>query len=90
MEVEIFSKYRTEVFMFNLESLEQLADKLSQLLPPSCKDFKEDLKQNFKLILQANFAKMHLVTREEFDQQTALLQKAREQLQVLEEQIKKA
>lgn len=76
--------------MFSLESLEQLADKLSQVLPPSLKDFKEDLKQNFKCILQANFAKMHLVTREEFDQQTALLQKAREQLQALEEQIKKS
>ena len=76
--------------MLNLESLEQLADKLSQVLPASLKDIKEDVKQNFKLILQTNFAKMHLVTREEFDQQTALLQKARAQLKALEAKLSKS
>lgn len=76
--------------MLNLESLEQLADKLSQVLPPSLADIKEDLKQNFKLILQANFAKLNLVTREEFDQQTALLHKACAQLKALEEKFLKS
>ena len=42
---------------------------------------------NFKLILQTSFAKMNLVTREEFDNQTALLKKAQEKLLVLEKKI---
>jgi BMFP domain-containing protein YqiC len=73
--------------MINLELLDELASKLSKVLPPSLKETKEDLKQNFKLILQASFTKMNLVTREEFDKQTALLQKAREKLTVLEAKI---
>ena len=73
--------------MINLELLDELANKLSKVLPPSLKETKEDLKQNFKLILQASFTKMNLVTREEFDKQTALLQKAREKLNLLEAKI---
>lgn len=73
--------------MINLEALNELANKLSQTLPTSLKDDKENLKENFKMILQASFAKLDLVTREEFDKQTALLAKAREKLNQLEKQM---
>lgn len=73
--------------MFNLEALDDLAHKLSQILPPSFKETKKDLEENFKIILQAGFKKMNLVTREEFDKQTALLQKAQEKLKQLEKHL---
>ncbi|MCD6047657.1 MAG: hypothetical protein K0S08_1304 [Gammaproteobacteria bacterium] len=73
--------------MINLDSLDNLAHKLSQALPPSLKETKKDIEENFKVILQATFAKMNLVTREEFDRQTALLEKAREKLAALEKKL---
>lgn len=73
--------------MLNLQSLDELANKLSQSLPPSLKEAKDDMKENFKVILQSGFAKMNLVTREEFDKQTALLRKAQEKLTLLEQRL---
>ncbi len=73
--------------MFNLDTLDDLAHKLSQALPPSLKEAKKDVEENFKIILQAGFSKMNLVTREEFDKQTALLHQARKKLAELEQRL---
>ena len=73
--------------MLPLDKLDDMANKLSQALPDSLKEMKTDLSHNFKAILQASFAKMNLVSREEFDKQTALLQKAREKLTALEAKV---
>ena len=75
--------------MMNFDTLDELANKLSNALPASLKEAKNDLKENFKVILQATLAKMNLVTREEFDKQTALLRKAQEKLTALEKKISK-
>ena len=73
--------------MPDLESLDALANKLSEVLPLSLCDAKDDLKENFRAILQASFQKLNLVTREEFDVQTALLEKARHKLVDLEARL---
>ena len=73
--------------MLNLDTLEQLATKLSNAVPGGAETFKTDLKDNFSAILQASFAKLNLVTRDEFDRQTQLLAKARGRLNELEEKI---
>lgn len=46
-----------------------------------------DLEQNLKPLLQSAFAKLDLVTREEFDVQTQVLQRTREQLTQLETRL---
>jgi ubiquinone biosynthesis accessory factor UbiK len=43
-----------------------------------------DLEKNLRALLQSAFAKLDLVTREEFDVQTQVLFRAREQLAALE------
>jgi len=48
---------------------------------------KKELEKNVKAALNATFARMDLVTREEFDVQTALLGKTRELLQSLEVKV---
>ncbi len=73
--------------MINRDALNDLANKLTDALPSSLKEMHTDLVQNFKTILEASFAKMNLVTREEFDKQTAILHKAREKLDQLEAQL---
>lgn len=46
-----------------------------------------DLEKNLKPLLQSVFAKLDLVTREEFDVQTQVLQRARAQLTQLEQRL---
>ena len=48
----------------------------------------QELDKNLQSVLQEVFAKMELVTREEFDRQAQLLGEARMKLQMLEKQLK--
>ncbi|MFO1391682.1 MAG: accessory factor UbiK family protein [Agitococcus sp.] len=47
----------------------------------------QELDKNLQAVLQEVFAKMELVTREEFDRQAQLLGEARMKLQALEKQL---
>jgi BMFP domain-containing protein YqiC len=46
-----------------------------------------ELEKNLRALLQSAFAKLDLVTREEFDVQSQVLLRAREQLNVLERKV---
>ena len=70
--------------MFDSKKLDELASKLCDALPGGLHDMKEDISRNFKSILQSTFAKLDLVTREEFDVQSGVLAKTREKLEQLE------
>jgi BMFP domain-containing protein YqiC len=67
--------------------LDTLASRLAAALPPGIKEIKQDAEKNFRAILQGTFAKLNLVTREEFDVQTAVLSRTHAKVQELEEQI---
>lgn len=67
--------------------LDQLAERLAKALPPGVRELQQDTEKNFRAILQSGFAKLNLVTREEFDVQTALLARTRLQLDALQRQI---
>jgi ubiquinone biosynthesis accessory factor UbiK len=47
-----------------------------------------DLEENFKAVLQAQLAKLDLVSRTEFDVQTALLKRTQAALAVMEQRLK--
>jgi len=64
--------------------LEGLAKRLSALLPPSANNLREDMEQNLRSGLESGLRKMNLVSREEFDIQTAVLLRTREKLEKLE------
>jgi len=72
---------------FNPKQLDELTDRLIGLLPTGVKDMQQDLEKNIRALMQNTFAKMNLVTREEFDVQTAVLQRTREKLESLEKQL---
>jgi ubiquinone biosynthesis accessory factor UbiK len=46
-----------------------------------------DVEKNVRALLQSAFARLDLVTREEFDVQTQVLQRTREQLNLLEQRL---
>lgn len=73
--------------MIDLKNLDDLARKLSDMVPPGLKDARADLEQNFKATLQAGLGRLDLVTREEFDVQRAVLLRTREKLDALERSL---
>ena len=73
--------------MIVLSQLDELARRLSNLVPPGLREGREELQQNFKSVLQAGLGKLDLVTREEFDVQRAVLLRTREKLDALEQRL---
>ena len=73
--------------MIDLSQLDELARRLSNLVPPGLREGREELQQNFKSVLQAGLGKLDLVTREEFDVQRAVLLRTREKLDALEQRL---
>lgn len=73
--------------MIDLAQLDDLARRLSALVPPGLRDTREELQQNFKAVLQAGLARLDLVTREEFEVQRLVLARTREKLEALERQL---
>lgn len=69
------------------ESFEQLSKRISALIPSDLKHMQGDIEDNIRSLLQASLTKMNLVTREEFDIQSAVLQRTREKLEALEKQV---
>ena len=72
---------------FDPKSLDELARKLAEAVPPGLAALGNDLEQNFKAVLQGGLAKLDLVTRQEFDVQAAVLRRSRERLEELEKRI---
>ncbi|HEU5468758.1 MAG TPA: accessory factor UbiK family protein [Steroidobacteraceae bacterium] len=72
---------------FDPKSLDELARKLAEAVPPGLAALGSDLERNFKAVLQSGLAKLDLVTRQEFDIQAAVLRRSRERLEELEKRI---
>jgi BMFP domain-containing protein YqiC len=68
--------------------LNELAKKITGLLPADVLALRQDFEKNIKALLQSTFQKLDLVTREEFDVQTAVLARTREKLEALEKRLK--
>jgi len=63
---------------------EELSGKISSLLAQTPA---KDVEKNLRALLASFFARLDLVTREEFDVQARLLARSREQLGALESQV---
>ncbi|MEO6264041.1 MAG: accessory factor UbiK family protein [Luteimonas sp.] len=76
----------------DLEHIDELARRLSSLVPPSLRgsashELREELQQNFKSVLQTGLGKLDLVTRDEFDVQRAVLLRTRDKLNELQRAV---
>lgn len=67
--------------------LDKLARQLTETVPANVKALGEDVERNFKSLLQSGVERMDLVSREEFDLQTAVLERTREKLAKLEARL---
>ena len=73
--------------MIDSKSLNDLAAKITSLLPADLDTLKKDLEKNIRAGLQSGLQKLDLVSREEFDVQAAVLARTREKLEVLEKRV---
>lgn len=70
--------------MLNTKFIDDLARQISNSLPAGVKGLQADVEKNVHTLLQGAFARLDLVTREEFDVQTKVLLRTREKLEALE------
>ena len=73
--------------MIDLNYIDDLARRLSAMVPPGLRESRDELQQNFKSVLQSGLTKLDLVTREEFDVQRAVLLRTREKLEELQNAV---
>lgn len=73
--------------MINVQSIDELAQRLAALVPPGLAQAREDLTSTFRSALQSGLRNLDLVTREEFDVQRCVLLRTREKIEQLEQQV---
>ena len=73
--------------MIDTKKIEQLARQIHESLPKGIRDLGDDMDKKIRQILQSQFSRMDLVSREEFDVQTQVLLRTREKLSQLELRI---
>ena len=67
--------------MLNAKLIDDITAKISEIIAASPA---KDIEKNLRALMTAAFAKMDLVTREEFDVQVDLLKRTRDKLEELE------
>jgi ubiquinone biosynthesis accessory factor UbiK len=85
--LEPHCRHNQGIFMIELKSIDDLARRLHELVPPGMRDASGDLQKHFRATLQTGLGKLDLVTREEFDVQRAVLLRTREKLELLERMV---
>jgi ubiquinone biosynthesis accessory factor UbiK len=79
-----FKKKERRTMLFSNERIKELSFKIKQLIESSPIS---ELEANIHALIQGVLTKMELVSREEFDIQSALLARTQQQLRELEQKI---
>jgi len=75
--------------MLNPEMIAKMAEKLQKSIPKSVMTFGEDVEKKIRQGLQFQLSRLDLISREEFDVQTQVLLRTRENLTLLEQRVQK-
>ena len=73
--------------MINAKTIDEIAQKLADSMPKELQDARNDIKKNLRAGLEGLLHRMELVTREEYDVQSALLRRSRAKLEQLESKL---
>ncbi|MGM0564748.1 MAG: accessory factor UbiK family protein [Pseudomonadota bacterium] len=73
--------------MLDPKFLDELSRNISQLIPDDVKQMRSDVEKSARIAVQSAFSRLDLVTREEFELQTAMLEKTRSKLDQLEKKL---
>lgn len=75
--------------MFDLKNIEALSERIVGLLPEDGRVLQEEFKRNLRPVLESMLTRMDLVTRDEFDAQTRVLNRTRAKLELIERELDK-
>lgn len=75
--------------MLNPDIITQIGRQIAEALPQSVKTTQQELEKTARVVLQTTIDKLDLVSREEFDNQVAVLKRTREKLEALEATVNK-
>jgi ubiquinone biosynthesis accessory factor UbiK len=67
--------------------IDEIVRRLLENIPPAVRSVQRDLEANFRAVLRASLGKLDLVTREEFDAQTKVLERTRAKAEALEARV---
>ena len=67
--------------------IDEMARRLLERVPPALRTMQADLESNFRAVLRERLSKLDLVSRDEFDAQTRVLERTRAQLEALEARL---
>jgi len=67
--------------------IDEIARRLLESVPPAFRTISRDLETNFRAVLRSSLGKLDLVTRDEFDTQTRVLERTRARLAELEARL---
>lgn len=73
--------------MLDPRQLDEISRRIADILPPGVREVKRDFEKNIHSVLQSAFVRLDLVTREEFEVQSAVLLRTREKVEALEAQV---
>lgn len=68
--------------------INEIARRLLDSLPPAFRATQRDLESNFRAVLRSGLGKLDLVTRDEFDVQSKVLERTRARLEALEARVR--
>ncbi|MFO1375586.1 MAG: accessory factor UbiK family protein [Steroidobacteraceae bacterium] len=74
---------------FDPRTLDDLARRLMDAVPPGIAAMRRDVEENFRAVLQSALTRLDLVSRQEFDVQAGVLRRTREQLEALEQRLRR-
>ena len=67
--------------------IDEIARRMLESVPPALRTVQKDLETNFRAVLRSSLGKLELVTRDEFDTQTRVLERTRARLAELEARL---
>lgn len=73
--------------MLDPKLLDDIVQRLNAAMPASAKALQADMEKNLHAAAQSVFARLDLVTREEFDVQCKVLARSRAKIEQLEKQV---
>ena len=74
--------------MLDPKILDDISSKLSSTLPKGIQALQNDVQNNLRSGLESALGRLNLVTREEFDIQTAVLERTRSKVEALEARVR--
>ena len=73
--------------MLDPKKIEQLAEQITNAIPPQIKSIADNVEEKIKTALQSKLSELDVVSREEFDVQTQVLARTRQKLETLEQEL---